>query len=188
MRNHEQGAIVIDTTQGVRLADAPPLGEYWKGQGGRYAGVLPDYAGNQPRVLILAEDEAIGIAWGGYGAIERDARDKGDGQANTQALVNCRVLKHVHDAARFAASYEKDGHQDFYLPSKRELDAVYVTVRDVFDTTDWYWSSTEQSEALALGRHFGGANVEGLFKHMPGRATAVRTVPIIADSADPASP
>lgn len=46
---------MIDTTQGVRLADAPELGEYWKGQGGLYAGVMPDYEGNAPRVPIVAD-------------------------------------------------------------------------------------------------------------------------------------
>lgn len=181
---------MIDTTQGVRLADAPELGEYWKGQGGLYAGVMPDYEGNAPRVLIVAEDEALGISWGGSGATEEGARDLRNGQANTRALVDCQKPKHVHDAARFAASYEKDGHTDFYSPSKKELDVVYVTMRGLYDPMDWYWSSTEQSEALALGRNFGGVPVESLFKHMPGRALAVRSVPIVADpgDADPAAP
>ena len=44
MRNHEQGAIVIDTTQGVRLADEPPLGEYWKGPAVRTVPIIADSA------------------------------------------------------------------------------------------------------------------------------------------------
>ena len=170
------------TTERVRLADAPKIGEYWPGQGGLYAGVIPDYEGHDPRVLIVGDHEAVEVAWGGSGDIEASAKDKRDGDANTRDLVNCREVSHLHQAARFAVNYEKDGHDDFHLPSKRELDVVYVTMRDTFDQTDWYWSSTEESASLAWGRHFGGADVNVMLKHMPGRAIAVRTVPIKKDA------
>lgn len=171
-----------DTTQGVRLADAPKLGEYWPGQGGLYAGVLPDYEGRQPRVLIVADDQAVEVPWGGAGDVERGAHDNADGYANTRDLIDCQVASHFHHAARFAWTYEKDGHDDFYLPSKRELDAVNVTMRDTLDQADWYWSSTERSPALAWGRNFGGAPIDTMLKHMPGRALAVRTVPVVQDA------
>ena len=173
---------MTDSTHGVRLADAPQLGRYWSGQGGLYAGVMPDYEGHAPRALIVADDEAINVAWGGAGEAESGANDKADGDTNTRDLVDCRKLSHFHQAARFAAAYEKDGHHDFHLPSKRELDVLYVTVRNSFDQTDWYWSSTEKSAALAWGRHFGGESMDTMLKHMPGRALAVRSVPIIDDA------
>ncbi|WP_206950987.1 DUF1566 domain-containing protein [Trinickia acidisoli] len=174
---------MIDTTQGVRLADAPKLGEYWPGQGGLYAGIMPDYEGTQPRVLIVAEDEAVDIPWGGFGATEEGAHEDGDGHANTRDLVGCPKPWHGHHAARFAAAYEKDGHKDFYLPSHRELEIANVTIRDAFDKTDWYWSSTEQSSAMAWGRSFGDVHLESLFKHMPARARPVRSMLIIDGSA-----
>lgn len=174
--------IVIDTTTGVRLVDAPNIGEYWKGQGGLYAGIMPDYEGNQPRVLIVAEDEAVDVPWGGVGATEAGAHAKDDGAANTRDLVNCGRLSHSHHAARFASGYEKDGHRDFYLPSRLELDVAYVTIRNAFDENDWYWSSTEQSATLAWGRNFGDVALDGLFKHMPARARPVRSMPIIEDA------
>ncbi|PMS20851.1 DUF1566 domain-containing protein [Trinickia dabaoshanensis] len=170
---------MFDVSNGVRLADAPALGEYWQGQGGLYAGVLPDYEGHEPRVLIVGEHEAVDLVWGGAGNVEGGARDKGDGRSNTRDLVNCHQLAHAHDAARFASGYERDGHKDFYLPSRQELDVMYQTIRDTFEETAWYWSSTEQSRLLAWGRNFGGAHIESNFKDMPARALAVRTVPVI---------
>ncbi|MGN6232179.1 MAG: hypothetical protein ACTHNZ_13585 [Trinickia sp.] len=171
-----------DTSHGVRLADAPKLGEYWRGQGGLYAGVIPDYEGNHPRVLIVADDQAIDVPWGGSGDVENGAHDRADGYANTRALIDCKVASHFHHAARFAWSYEQDGHDDFHLPSQRELDALNVTMPDTFDQTDWYWSSTERSSAMAWGRNFGGATIDTMLKHMPGRALAVRSVPVIEDA------
>lgn len=174
---------MIDTSSGVRLADAPPLGEYWAGQGGLYAGVIPDYNGRQPRVLIVGEHEAADVAWGGAGETEVGAHDRSNGQSNTHDLVNCRQLSHAHDAARYAAGYERDGHKDFHLPSRSELDIAYQTMNDAFEETAWYWSSTEQTRLLAWGRNFGGAHIESNFKDIRGRALAVRTVPIIEDDA-----
>ncbi len=173
---------MTQTTEGVRLADAPKIGQYWPGQGGFYAGVMPDYEGHDPRVLIVAHDEALRVAWGGSGGTEAGAKNEADGDANTRNLVDCRQISHFHQAARFADIYEKDGHADFHLPSKRELDVIYVTVRGALDQTAWYWSSTEKSATLAWGRNFGGESIDTMFKHMPGHALAVRTVPIIKDA------
>jgi hypothetical protein len=175
---------VIETPLGVRLADAPPLGEYWTGQGGFYAGIIPDYTGHEPRVLIVGEHEAVDVAWGGAGEREDGAHDRSNGQSNTHDLVSCSKLSHAHDAARYAAGYERDGHKDFYLPAKHELDVAYQTIRDTFEETAWYWSSTEQSRLLAWGRNFGGAHIDSNFKGVPGRALAVRTVPIIEDDSN----
>lgn len=174
--------IVIDTTNGVRLADAPAIGQYWEGQGGIYGGILPDYEGNQPRVLIFADIEAIDLPWGGMGTKEDGAHDHGDGAANTRDLVDCGRFPHSHQAARFASSYERDGHNDFYLPSRRELNVAYHTIRESFDQTDWYWSSTEKSATMAWGRNFGDIDLKSLFKHMPARARPVRSMAIIEDA------
>lgn len=159
-------------------ADAPNIGEYWRGQGGIYAGIMPDYVGTEPRFLIFATDEAVGLRWGGIGSIEPGARDAYNGTGNTRALATCGRGNHMHDAAHFAAEYEKDGHNDFYLPAKRELDVAYQTIRDSFDETDWYWSSTEESKTMAYGRNFGEVELPSLFKHTEGRARPVRSIAV----------
>lgn len=166
------------TTRGLTLADAPAVGQYWQGQGGIYAGIMPDYKGTQPRFLIFAADEAGNAQWGGLGSEEPRARNHDHGWANTEQLAECRLRTHSHEAARFAATYEKDGHDDFYLPSRRELDLAYETIRDTFDTNDWYWSSTEQSGVAAYGRNFGDLELTSLLKHIDGRARPVRSFPV----------
>jgi len=173
---------VIDTTNGMRLADAPEIGTYWKGQGGVYAGIMPDYEGTQPRFLIFAEDEAVDISWGPDWTTEDGAHSHDHGAANTRDLVNCRKRAHEHHAARFAAGYEKDGHQDFYLPATRELDVAYQTIRESFVETDLYWTSTEKSALMARVRNFGDVELDYLVKSMPARARPVRSMPVIEDA------
>lgn len=174
---------MIDTsTRGLTLADAPKVGEYWEGQGGFYAGIIPDYVGTQPRFLIFAAEEAVDVEWGGAGADDAGALDTDHGATNTRSLTDSGHAKHPHEAARFASVYEKDGHRDFYLPSKRELDVAFETIRDKFDPIDWYWSSTQQSRLGAYGRSFDDLTVPSLPKNIVGRARPVRSIPVIEAS------
>lgn len=175
------------TTRGLTLADAPQIGQYWEGQGGVYAGIVPDYVGTQPRFLIFAAEEAVDLAWGALGSHDGGALDTDDGLANTKALTECRHREHPHEAAQFASMFAKDGHHDFYLPSKRELDVGFETIRDRFDAQDWYWSSTQHSRLGAYGRGAGELTVRLLPKHIKGRARPVRSIPVAGTpiSADP---
>jgi len=166
------------------LTGTPALGEYWPGQGGIYAGIMPDYVGTQPRFLIFATDEAVDLSWGGIGSTEAGAHDTDNGLRNTRHLTGCTRALHAHDAANFAAHYEKDGHRDFYLPSKRELDVAYETIADTFDRKDWYWSSTEQSQTMAYGRNFGDVELPSSFKHTKGRVRLVRSLAVASDKSD----
>jgi hypothetical protein len=168
-------------TSRFKPSDAPPVGEYWKGQGGIYAGIMPDYVGTEPRFLVFAADDAVDLSWGGFGSPEPGARDPYNGVGNTRSLVRCARRPHLHDAAHFAAEYEKDGHRDFYLPSKRELDVAYETIPDSFAPAEWYWSSTEESKIMAYGRTFDGPGMPSFFKHEEGRVRPVRSFPVASD-------
>jgi hypothetical protein len=166
---------MTDTAQGVASAHAPPIGQYWEGQGGIYAGIIPDYVGNEPKHLIVSADEATELTWGDFGYVEPEARSAWDGETNTKALVGS---KHRHQAAKWADEYEKDDHADFHLPSRLELEAAYTTIPEHFDQVDWYWSSTDRNPSMAYGRNFSGLDVEYLFKTTTGRVRAVRTIPV----------
>ena len=161
------------------VAGTPSVGEYWQGQGGIYAGIMPDYEGTSPYHLVVSTDEALGVKWGPYGTPDTDARSETRGRANTQALTQC---PHQHPAARWAASYEKDGHDEFYLPSRRELDMVAASLPDQFSRSHWYWSSTEYAAETAHGANFNAHPLGKLFKSFPGRARAVRQI-FVSDSA-----
>ncbi|WP_146166257.1 DUF1566 domain-containing protein [Trinickia symbiotica] len=156
------------------MAAPPAIGEYWPGEGGVYAGIMPDYIGRNPQHVIFSIDEAVGVTWGAYGVSERGATSDHDGAANTRALVASR---YAHPAAEWADHYEKDRKTDFHLPSRQEWDVAVATIREQFAANAWYWSSTERSDTMAWGHNFNGFDFEYLHKTFPGRARAVRTLP-----------
>jgi hypothetical protein len=160
--------------QSVAAVVPPAIGEYWPGQGGIYAGIMPDFVGCNPQHLIFSSDEAIGVKWGGYSVHEPGATSSYDGAANTRALV---TSEYSHPAAEWADKYVKDGHADFHLPSRQEWDIASVTIREQFVKHDWYWSSTQQSPTMAWGRNFNSIDLQYTHKTFPGRTRAVRTVP-----------
>lgn len=148
-------------------------GTFWAIQRALPGSAQADYA------LIVPhgpEAEAKYITWGGYGDDEPKAACKFDGQSNTAALVASAV---DHPAAQFCAALRLDGFSDLYLPSLRELKALYANGCDAFNTDEWYWSSTQFSHSFAFGQHFdNGSTYNGLKVRTGGVARAVRRVPI----------
>ena len=148
-------------------------GTFWAIQRALPGSGQPDYA------LIVphgTEAQAQDIAWGGYGDDEPAAACMYDGQANTRALVASAV---DHPAAKFCAALNLDGFNDFYLPSLRELKALFANGCDAFNTDNWYWSSTQFSRAYAYFQTFAyGDTSNGSKGWTGGFARAVRRVPI----------
>lgn len=127
------------------IADRPMIGQYWEGQGGIYAG---DFLAGDGSIygLIVAQEQDIGSAnWGPV--CEHDLSDW-DGLKNTQALANSCP------AAKLAAGYTCDGHDDFYLPARRELQLGAANLHDTFGKESWYWTSTPYAEHYAWAVDF----------------------------------
>lgn len=147
----------------------PRLGEYWEGQGGIYAGVMPIETGGFAH-RIVSVDEAEDLQYGGYGDEIADAENKIDGAANTRALI---ADSNEHPAAKWCANYSKDGHSDFYLPAQRELSLAWATIAHAFGS-GWYWSSTQYSAGDAWGQGFGDGDADGLGKGGDARVRPFR--------------
>ena len=132
--------------QAVDLPAAPVAhGAIWPGMGGHFIATLPALHGLPARHLILATEEKDELAWGRRGEEVAGATSHHDGRANTQAL-----LEHGdHPAAAWAAAYQADGHNDFYLPSRFELLMCYLAAPQLFQQSGWYWSSTQYSRHSA---------------------------------------
>jgi hypothetical protein len=162
----------------IAPADAPPIGQYWEGQGGIYAGIMPDYVGTEPRHLVFSADEATEVAWGGFWRADSCAASAWDGAANTACLM-APTHRHAHHAAQWANNYEKDGHTDFHLPSRLELGVAFETIADQLDESDWYWSSTQHTDWMAYGRSrvVHEDEAPSIFKIITGRVRAVRAIP-----------
>ncbi|APR40467.1 DUF1566 domain-containing protein [Paraburkholderia sp. SOS3] len=130
---------------------APAIGEYWPGQGGIYAGIMPGEDGQRPYHLIVSATDVEDVAYGGYGSKVPGADSRYDGAANTRALLAATT---EHPAAKWASEYSADGHTDFHLPAQRELNLCYATIPHKFEK-DWYWSSTQETAGYAWFQLFG---------------------------------
>ncbi|MGN6085829.1 DUF1566 domain-containing protein [Trinickia sp.] len=153
----------------------PQLGQYWEGQGGIYAGIMPGENDQRPYHLIVSEESGDGLEWGGYGHRVDGADSRIDGMANTKAIL---AADGEHPAAEWAVKYTRDGHSDFYLPAQREQNLCFATIPDQFETDDWYWSSTQCSAGSAWGQYFDDGFQYYAGKDFPGRARAVRRIEI----------
>lgn len=159
--------------QAVDLPAAPVAhGAIWPGMGGHFIATLPALHGLPARHLILATEEKDELTWGRRGEEVPGATSHHDGRANTQAL-----LEHGdHPAAIWAAAYQADGHNDFYLPSRFELLMCYLAAPQLFQQSGWYWSSTQVSRYNAWCQAFEYGLSNGLDKGDELRARPVRTI------------
>lgn len=90
--------------------------------------------------------------FGGYGTkIGNTSEAVGTGKANTEAIVN--KLGNGTYAAKACLDYECGGYDDWFLPSKDELDLMYC---NCYENGSWYadesylyWSSSESDSYYA---------------------------------------
>lgn len=127
----------------------PALGEYWPGEGGFNGGLFQ--GGERPYYLIVADAE-FEAEHGGCRHETEGAGSPWDGVKNTQALL---ADSEEHPAAELAAKHQADGHTDFYLPSRRELQVLEANVSKLFKK-QCHWSSTQYSANTASTMDFEG--------------------------------
>lgn len=86
----------------------------------------------------------------------------GAGLQNTNAIITLNAL----GAAMNCSTYSNGGYDDWYLPSKDELEIMYA-YKNIINTTsslnggsnfqhNWYWSSTEYDLTTAYQQNFNG--------------------------------
>ncbi|ANN74591.1 hypothetical protein BAU08_05690 [Bordetella bronchialis] len=158
--------------QGLPPAARPhyQVGEYAAGQGGIFAGTILGDDG-VTYGLIISEEQDIGrYRWGPDGELDLS---EWDGLGNTNRLNNSD-----HPAAFQAARYEKDGHLDFYLPSRREMMVMLANVPKLFNENSWYWTSTPRSESYAWAVDFEHGNVSYNYRVNEFRVRPVRRFPL----------
>lgn len=145
----------------------PRIGEYWPGQGGFYAG---DFRSDDGRIyrLIVADCDVGTAKWGPEGACNLS---QCDGKANTRALDD------KYPAAKLAANHTADEHQDFYLPSRRELQLAAANVPHLFGGDGWYWSSTPRTESYAWAVDFESGSTDRSIRDIEFRVRPFRSFP-----------
>jgi hypothetical protein len=83
------------------------------------------------------------LAWGRFANFDGTTTAIGGGKRNTELVV--QAAKNLVTAARFCSDLEYGGYDDWFLPSKDELDLIYKNLKDKnlgSFSGDIYWSSS----------------------------------------------
>jgi hypothetical protein len=105
-----------------------------------------------------------------------------NGDINTEFLVNM----HKSPAAKYCHELTIDGIADWYLPSKEELNLIYLAKNKIFELygnnesfgTGFYWSSTECHSDSAWVQRFSVGFRTHDYKDFGYSVRATRRVPI----------
>jgi hypothetical protein len=138
----------------------------------------PGYVAGETHGLIAApSDQSTGIQWENASFITTGATGTalGTGMSNTNAIVAAQGSGSY--AAKLCADLVLNGYSDWYLPSRGELQKLYINRISIggFNTsTGYYWSSSETSDSSAWSIAFSNGNASNLSKISPGSVRAVR--------------
>jgi hypothetical protein len=157
------------------------IGDFY--QGGKVAYILqngdPGYKAGQTRGLIAAPaDQSTGMAWGNvtWAEIGTTGTELGTGQANTLAIISQTGF--TGGAALTCDGLVRGAYSDWYLPSKDELNKLYLNRARIggFGTGD-YWSSSEVGPTHAEYQGFLTGNQNTMTKPDLKGVRAIRYFP-----------
>ena len=134
--------------------------------GDTYQGGIVFYLDGNGGGLIAAPSDQSSASWGCYGQfIGGTSSDVGTGAANTTAIVS--GCSETAIAAKICADLTLGGYDDWFLPSKDELNLMYENIGqgNVLGLGNvgnfisaWYWSSTESGDDAAWKQLFNNGN------------------------------
>jgi len=127
------------------------------------------------RIGLIATPNDLGPAeWGCYGtSIGETGTHIGAGAANTAAIVAGCSTSGI--AARLCYDLELNGYGDWFLPSKDELDRLYLNRHLIGGFySKYYWSSSEHDPFIAWEQNFYGGPKYLYYKYSNKSVRAVR--------------
>jgi len=177
-------------TIGGDVNDSIVVGDFYQGGVVFYIFVDGDtgYVAGETHGLIAAvQDQSSGIRWynGSYVTTEATSTALGTGATNTTTIISVQGATETSYAAGLARAYTGGGYTDWFLPSKDELNKMYLN-RATINTTaasnsgsdfgnSYYWSSTEFDGNNAWLQFFDSGGYQGsLSKDLTGYVRAVR--------------
>jgi hypothetical protein len=151
--------------------------------GGTIAYILqsgdPGYDANTPHGLVAATvvDQGTGIQWynGNYRTTGATGTAIGTGLSNTNTTITSQGATATSYAAGLARAYAGGGYTDWYLPSKDELNKLYLNRIAIGRFADAsYWSSSESGGYFAWVQDFSDGSQYYGNKNLTAYVRAVR--------------
>ncbi len=145
--------------------------------GEKYGGGTIFYIDNsgQHGLIAASKDQSENIQWfnGSYAVTGATATEVGTGQLNTTIIINTQ--KTGSYAASICDQLVLDGYSDWFLPSKDELNLLYLQKEIVGGfTNNFYWSSTEHGDGSAWEQNFINGTQYYANKNFPISVRAIR--------------
>ena len=109
-------------------------------------------------------DQATSITWSSTRVDVTGATGTaiGTGKANTAAIIAAHSGDtELNNAAKAAVAYTGGDKNDWFLPSKDELNAMYKARTHLDISSAYLWSSSQSSSNGACGQKFGYGNGDG---------------------------
>ena len=188
---------IIDDINAIGSATQPQRGDFYGGGVVYYifeSGDIGYVAGETHGLIAAVEDQGVGVAWQANGVagtgsyyVETGATATaiGTGSTNTTTIIGfLEDLGELPYAAGIARAYNGGGFNDWFLPSKIELNKMRAYRATINTTaaanggsdfsTETYWSSTEISLEIAFSKLFFNGNPLEYFKSTGYRVRAAR--------------
>lgn len=164
--NGETVSVTITSPTGYSITGSPQTAVVYRQLtigmdylGGKIAYILqdgdPGYDASVPHGLIAAtEDQSLGIVWISGGSTQSTSvlggtgTALGTGSSNTDNIIAQAVAAGNNTLTSYAAglarAHNGGGYNDWYLPSKDELNKLYLNRVAIGGfANDYYWSSSE---------------------------------------------
>ena len=134
------------------------------------------------RFLEAAPEDIKKIPWGDSDIFINTRTSIGSGKSNTTTIVSKASENRKQNAATACMDYTHLGFDDWFLPSKDELNLMYIQLYKKGlggFANDYYWSSSEDSNSKytnnAWLQHFGNGGAQDSY-YGRGRSHRVRPV------------
>ena len=129
----------------------------------------------QHGLIAAPSDQGTGAEWGCYGISisGADSTAFGTGNQNTIDIMNGCGTANI--AARICGDLVLNGYSDWYLPSKDELNKLYLNRLAIGGFAAWYyWSSSETANGYAWNQTFDTGTQTSFIKYGTFYVRAVR--------------